>query len=76
MAVVKIPETSRLVLTLDDGLDNEGNPQTKTKSFNNVKPDATDEPLYNIANSVAQLQSRPLITVERNDYAELADDGQ
>ena len=45
MAIIQVPDASRLVLILDDGTDDEGNPRTKTKSFNNVKPDASDEAL-------------------------------
>lgn len=75
MAIIQMPGASRLVLTLDDGVDNEGNPRTKTKSFNNVKPDASDEALFNVANSLAPLQTRTLISIDRHDQAELIDDG-
>lgn len=76
MAIVQMPDASRLVLTLDDGVDNEGNPQTKTKSFNNVKPEASDEALYRVATSLAQLQTLALVSVDRHDRAELVEDGQ
>lgn len=76
MAVIQMPEASRLVLTLDDGVDHEGNPRTKTKSFNNVKPDAGDEALFNIALRLAELQTRTLMSINRHDQAELVDDGQ
>lgn len=76
MAIIQMPDASRLILTLDDGVDGEGNPVTKTKSFNSVKPEASDEALFNIANSLAQLQTKPLVSIDRQDRAELADDGQ
>lgn len=76
MAIIQMPDATRLVLTLQDGVDGEGNPVTKTKSFNNVKPDASDEALYHIANNLAQLQTKPLLSIDRQDRAKLADDGQ
>lgn len=76
MAIIQMPDASRLVLTLDDGVDDEGNPLTKTKSFNNVKPEASDEALFNVADSLAQLQTRDLVSVDRHDRAQLIDDGQ
>lgn len=76
MAIIQMPDASRLVLTLDDGVDDEGNPRTKTKSFNNVKPGATDEALFNVADSLAQLQTRDLVSIDRQDRAQLVDDGQ
>lgn len=76
MAIIQMPDASRLVLTLDDGADDEGNPLTKTKSFNNVKPEASDEALFNVADSLAQLQTRDLVSVDRHDRAQLIDDGQ
>lgn len=75
MAIIQVPDASRLVLILDDGTDDEGNPRTKTKSFNNVKPDASDEALYHVASSLVQLQTRPLVSIDRHDRAELMDDG-
>lgn len=75
MAIIQVPDASRLVLTLDDGMDDEGNPRTKTKSFNNVKHEASDEALFRVASNLVQLQTRPLISIDRHDRAELMDDG-
>ncbi|ALX49702.1 DUF1659 domain-containing protein [Lentibacillus amyloliquefaciens] len=59
---------SRLSLVLDDGNDlMTGKALYKTKSFNNVKPEATSDQLYVIATAVAGLQERPLYNVERQD---------
>lgn len=76
MAIIQMPEASRLILTLEDGVDEDGNVVTKTKSFNNVKPEASDEALFNVANRLAQLQTKPLASIDRHDRAQLADDGQ
>ncbi|WP_010530117.1 DUF1659 domain-containing protein [Lentibacillus jeotgali] len=64
--------SSRLRLILDDGFDEMSGKQLfKTKGFNNVKPQATADQLYAIATSVAGLQQRPLVEVERNDSSEI-----
>lgn len=63
---------SRLKLILDDGDDMmTGEMMFKTKSFNNVKPEATGDQLYAIATAVAGLQERPLYTIERQDDSEI-----
>ncbi|MFD2762470.1 DUF1659 domain-containing protein [Lentibacillus juripiscarius] len=59
---------SRLTLVLNDGEDMEtGNTIYKSKSFNNVKPEATADQLLAIALAVAPLQERPLYNIERTD---------
>ncbi|WP_017471681.1 DUF1659 domain-containing protein [Amphibacillus jilinensis] len=46
---------------------------TKTKSFNNVSPDATNEQLLDIAQAFASLQSHRLEAARRNDVVLLSD---
>ncbi|HLS09628.1 DUF1659 domain-containing protein [Lentibacillus sp.] len=63
---------SRLTLILDDGDDMmTGETIFKSKTFNNVKPEATADQLYAIATAVADLQERPLYTIERSDDSEI-----
>ncbi|SFD66007.1 Protein of unknown function [Lentibacillus persicus] len=63
---------SRLTLVLDDGNDlMTGKAVYKSKSFNNVKPEATSDQLYAIATAVSGLQERPLYNVERQDDYEI-----
>ncbi|WP_077329212.1 DUF1659 domain-containing protein [Virgibacillus siamensis] len=71
MAVAQMVD-SRLSLILDDGTDPEsGKPIFKSKSFNNVKIAATADQLFAIANAVAPLQQRPLVSVERKDNSHI-----
>jgi len=61
-------ETSQLRLVFYDGENPEtGNPIHRTKSFNQVKTDATAEELYGVAVAFASLQERPLHNVVRRD---------
>ncbi|TMN22107.1 DUF1659 domain-containing protein [Lentibacillus cibarius] len=63
---------SRLTLILDDGDDMmTGETIFKSKSFNNVKPEATADQLFTIAAALAELQERPLYNVERTDDYEI-----
>lgn len=67
MAVAKTVNT-RLQLELEDGLDLETNKVIlKSKSFNNVKTDATTEQLLSVAMVLVPLQQRELHSIKRND---------
>ncbi|GGB32367.1 DUF1659 domain-containing protein [Virgibacillus dakarensis] len=71
MAVAEMYK-STLQLVLDDGVDElTGKPIYKTKSFNNVKTEATADQLYTIAQAFAGLQERPLYDIERKDSSEI-----
>ncbi|GAA0437796.1 hypothetical protein GCM10008983_13430 [Lentibacillus halophilus] len=61
---------SRLTLVLDDGYDLvTGKKVYMTKSFRNVKPDATTNNLFAIVLAINPLQKRSLYTIERTDDA-------
>lgn len=58
---------SKIRLVFDKGTDGQGKPVTRSKTFNNVKKDATPENLLAAAQAIASLQKNPLLDVERND---------
>ncbi|MGP4038843.1 DUF1659 domain-containing protein [Gracilibacillus sp. D59] len=61
---------SRMQLTFENGTDPvSGDPIYKTKSFNNVKLDATADQLLAVTQALVPLQQLVLYTVERNDTA-------
>ncbi|WP_332629781.1 DUF1659 domain-containing protein [Halalkalibacter flavus] len=62
---------SRLILSLENGQDNEGNPIRRTKSFNNVKPTATDQQLTSVATVLAPLQEWDVVSVDRTNIHSL-----
>ncbi len=74
MAVSKVPVGSVLKLELQDGVDGKGNPVYRNKSLNNVKPTASDQNLFDVAESLAALQELPLNNILRVDNAHLAED--
>lgn len=64
MAVKDIKENVRLKLELDGGL--VGDKQVvKSKTFSRVKPVVENEDLYNLAQSLGELQTLPLVHVKR-----------
>ncbi|WP_163530216.1 DUF1659 domain-containing protein [Halobacillus ihumii] len=69
MAVTADKTNSQLQLVFENGTDEKGNVKYRTKSFNNVKMDATAEQLYNVAIVLVPLQQRLLLMIERNDSA-------
>ncbi len=70
----KIPYNSRLSLIFQMGTDpDSGAPVLKTKSFSNVKHDATDDDVYAVATGLANLQKHPLYEVQRTDRGKLAE---
>lgn len=60
-------QDSQLRLKFDAGLDGEGKTIYKNKNYNNVKTSATADQLYDVANAIADLTSRPLVDINRND---------
>lgn len=58
---------SRLILEFDAGIDGKGNTVYARKSFNNVKPQATDDQLYAIVQALVPLQQHELSMIERNN---------
>jgi hypothetical protein len=73
MAISSEIVNTQLQMVFDNGVDEEGNPIFRTKSFNNVKTTSTPEQLHNVTVSLAQLQQRVLYNVERNDSFIIAD---
>ena len=64
-------ESTKLRIVFDAGIDNEGNPILKTRSFNNVKKEATADQLFQAAQAIAVLCNDELNKVERNDSSEI-----
>jgi hypothetical protein len=63
---------STLQLVLQDGIDSEsGSPILKSKSFNNIKTNATADQLYTIATALVELQERQLHNINRRDTSDI-----
>lgn len=67
--------STQLRLVLYDGEDPmTGDPVYRSKSFNNVKSEATAEQLFAVAEAFESLQERPLHTIERRDNSEIREE--
>lgn len=65
MAVEANTVDTRMQLKLNTGVDQEGNPVIRTKSYSRVKPAAEDQAIYDVGNSLAGLQDHLLEEVHR-----------
>ncbi|GAE33683.1 DUF1659 domain-containing protein [Halalkalibacter akibai] len=63
---------SRLVLVFTNGVDMDGKDISKSKSFNNIKPTATDLQLTAVVSALAPLQEWTLIKADRTNIHSLA----
>lgn len=71
MAVVSHAQNSVLVVTFQTGVTTAGSPQLRQRSFNNVKADALDQDVYDVAQAIYGLQQYPLTGVRRDNCFDL-----
>lgn len=71
MAVTTERISSTLKLQFATGMDEFGEPMTKTKSFRNVRTEATTEALYEIVAKLKDLQQHSLVKVTRDDESSI-----
>ena len=65
MAVTRVPDTARLVLRVQDGVNSKGAPVLKNRTFRNLKADAADDTVETIGKALAALQNNTLSAVVR-----------
>ncbi len=73
MAVIASAKDTVLVVTYQIGLTTEGSPILRQRSFSNVKSDALDQDVFDVANALYGLQDYPLIGVRRDNRIDLAE---
>lgn len=71
MAVNNVPSGTSLRMQFQTGVDGNGDPVYRSKSLNNVKTDALDQDIYDVAQELSQLQENTLVTVLRVDTGRL-----
>jgi hypothetical protein len=60
-------ESTKLRMVFEAGVDEEGNPILRAKTFSNVKSGATTDQLFQAAQAISVLCNDTLNKVERND---------
>ncbi len=73
MPVLSTLKDSALKLIVQTGVDAKGNPVFKTRSYGNIKPSASDQDIYALAQQLASLQVHTLEQVSRVNSFELAE---
>lgn len=73
MPVLSTIKDSNLRLVLQTGVDAKGNPVFKTRSYGNIKPTASDQDIFNLAQQLAGLQIHVLDQVSRVNSFELTE---
>jgi len=71
VAVIATPVNSDLIVVVQTGTDQEGNPVYSRVRYSALKPDATDQDAYDVAVAIAGLQQHPLAGVQRQNVASL-----
>lgn len=73
--IIAEPISTQLRLVFYDGEDTmTGDPVYRSKSFNNIKIEATDEQLFIVAEAFEGLQTSSLYTIERRDHSEIREE--
>ncbi|WP_409275962.1 DUF1659 domain-containing protein [Neobacillus sp. SCS-31] len=62
---------SKLRLVFETGVNEKGEPVFKSKTFSNLKTEATPDQMHMAATAIAALSADPLSVVERNDRSEI-----
>ncbi|MBI0579855.1 DUF1659 domain-containing protein [Neobacillus cucumis] len=70
MAQARLTST-KLRIVFETGVDGEGNPILRSKTFSNVKKDATADQLYQAAQAIFVLCNDTLYRIEKNDSSDL-----
>ncbi len=73
MPVNIMNQSSRVRLRFVDGVDGEGREKLISRSYSNIKAEATDEDVYAVAVDMATLQTKSLKTIVRTDEKELVE---
>jgi hypothetical protein len=67
MAVNKVPQTSRVIIMVDNGVNANGQPVQIQRSYKNVKVSAQDADVYAVAQAIANLQTHTVVSISRQD---------
>lgn len=74
MAVISTPVDSKLKISVQTGLDEEGNVILRTRSYNNVKTTASNEDLMDVARQLSDLQIHPVNAIYKVIESELVEE--
>lgn len=71
MAENKVPQTSKIVIKVENGVNAGGKPVQAQRSYKNVKVGAQDADVYAAAQAIANLQTHAVVSITRQDEGSL-----
>lgn len=71
MPVNTIPVATDLILVLDNGIGSSGQQLIQNRIYKNVKPDADNDKLYSVAETLVGLQNKTKLAIQRRDIVEI-----
>lgn len=71
MAVNKVPESAKLILKVENGVNSAGKTIVRQHSFTGLKPDAADDAVFAVGQAIAGLQSHNVVAIARQDENKL-----
>ena len=72
MAVTAVKNPSGLKMKFNCGKDDKGNTIRKTKTYSNLRPDASDQDVYDVGVMISSLQEHVLIEIAKVDNTSIA----
>lgn len=73
MSVTNEKLDSKLKMQFDHGVDEEGRPILKSKTYSKVDPEALDESVYDVAKTIGNLQTKGVKAISRVDESVLSE---
>jgi hypothetical protein len=67
MAVVKVPQSTKLVIKVQTGVNESGKPVYRSRSYSNVKTSAADADVYAVGQALSQVQKYSVAEITRQD---------
>ena len=71
MAVNRVPQGSRMIITIQNGVNAGGLPKYLQRTYKSVKAGAVDADVYAVAQGMANLQKYPITGISRFDEGNL-----
>lgn len=71
MAVNAIQLATDLILVMDNGIGASGQQLSINRTYKDVKPNAENDDIYAVANSLVSLQEKANLGIQRRDILEL-----
>ncbi|MBS4008727.1 MAG: DUF1659 domain-containing protein [Clostridium sp.] len=71
MAIILEKNFTRCQVSLQDGVDQQGNPVLVSRLFGRIHPETTHQDLYDVMQAIMGLQELPVRSIRRLDDGEL-----